>query len=520
MSALGLSASTAPAAAATSSPPAQSLPSLLDLLDDNSAADVLADATAMDSVGRATCERAAANLERLAAQLRRGELCELRLQRNGEVLRRLATALQQATPAAEGAPLRAPSGVQGSANLQDIVSATVARIGATDFNLQSLSQSLGPLLNQLSNAAAPVIASATSAAQLAMNGSNNNGGVDRAATPATSTPVVPAAAAAAAVPAAAAATDDNDDHVDTLRALLKTVFGTLGVTALLQIQGGDWSPMQAAHPNLRAALLEQLSVANASDVTPAMVSEFARQCAAAVRHVAMRSDEVPPELAARIARGSDPFGAIERETATHIDMFVNLLLKDWTPTPSQATPFGDATARWSNMFVSALVGAVRPTVVGGNDDIAAVLRHVCSKTLMASIPAPTATMLTNIVMSHVSRTHLKIEAKAVPVATAAAPAASAAAAATTASSAVARARPISTAGLEVFPAEWRETIARDLQTPVPPQGALSELYSRGQSQKQRAFDARLAAALSAAGVEGARAQRVLADVPQALKDEF
>jgi hypothetical protein len=74
--------------------------------------------------------------------------------------------------------------------------------------------------------------------------------------------------------------------------------------------------------------------------------------------------------------------------------------------------------------------------------------------------------------------------------------------------------------LEVFPAEWRETIARDLQTPVPPQGALSELYSRGQSQKQRAFDARLAAALSAAGVEGARAQRVLADVPQALKDEF
>lgn len=299
-----------------------------------------------------------------------------------------------------------------------------------------------------------------------------------------------------------------------MRALLKTVFGTLGVTSLLQIQGGDWSPMQSAHPNLRAALLEQLNVANASDVTPAMVSEFARQCATAVRHVAMRAEDVPPELAARIQRGSDPFAAIERETATHVGTFVHLLLKDWTPTPSQATPFGDASARWSNMFVSALVDAVRPTVVGGNDDIAAVLRHVCSKTLMASIAPPTATMLTNIVMSHVSRTHLKIEAKAVPVATVA-PVAPTAAATT-----AARARPISTAGLEVFPAEWRETIARDLQTPVPPQGALSELYSRGQSQKQRAFDARLAAALSAAGVEGARAQRVLADVPQALKDEF
>jgi hypothetical protein len=150
MSALGLNV---PAAAAAASTPAalqrrrrrQTATALLDLLDDNSVADVLASDAAMDHVGRATCERAAANLERLAAQLRRGELCQLRLQRNGELLRRLAADVQQARrlQLPKAAPQRAPSGVQGSASLQDIVSATVARIGATDFNLQSLSQSIG-----------------------------------------------------------------------------------------------------------------------------------------------------------------------------------------------------------------------------------------------------------------------------------------------------------------------------------------------------------------------------------------
>jgi hypothetical protein len=511
MSALGLNTSTSTTTTTTTTPlstPPATATALLDLLDDNDAVDdvLTADQSALDHVGRATCERAAANLERLAAQLRRGELCQVRLQRNGDLLRRLAADVQQAVPqAADGAPpQRAPAGTQPSGSLQEVLSATVARLGAADFNLQSLSQSLGPLLNQLSTAAAPIIASATSVAQTA------------AASAMPAAPAQPRAptthVVASSTPASSstATSTTTDEHLDTLRELLKTVFGTLGVTSLLQIQSGDWAPMQAAHPNLRAALLEQLDVANASDVTPAMVCAFARDCAAAVRHVAMRSDDVPPELAARFKPGTDTFGAVERETQAHVEMFVHLLLKDWTPTESQATPFGDATARWSHMFLSALVAAVRPTVRGGNEDIAAVLRHVCAKTLMASIPAPTATLLTNIVMSHVSRAHLQIQPQSVPIA---APVAAA-------TSTSVRTRPISTAGLEAYPEEWRETIARDISTPVPAQGALSELYTRGQSQKQRSFDARLAAALSAAGVEGVRAQRILGDVPQALKDEF
>jgi hypothetical protein len=224
----------------------------------------------------------------------------------------------------------------------------------------------------------------------------------------------------------------------------------------------------------------------------------------------MRREDAPADVLACFAPGHDAFAVIERETEVHVDMFAHLLLKEWTPSAAQASPFGDAVQRWSNMYVAALVAGVRAAVRdGSNDNVAAVLRHVCQRTFMASIPPPTATMLTNMVMTHVSRAHLGVQPKAVPIA------------APTTTAAPARAlRPISTVGLDMFPAEWRETIARDSQINVPTQGSLSELYLEGASKKRKAFDERLAAALDSAGVDGVRAKRVLGNVPAELKRQF
>jgi hypothetical protein len=133
---------------------------------------------------------------------------------------------------------------------------------------------------------------------------------------------------------------------------------------------------------------------------------------------------------------------------------------------------------------------------------------------MASMPAPTATMLTNMVMTHVSRTYLGVQPKSVPIQQQQQQQTAAAVAPQRVQ------RPISTVGLDMFPADWRETIARDSQVNVPTQGTLSDLYSHGLSKKRKSFDARLAAALDGAGVDGARAKRVIGNVPADLKREF
>jgi hypothetical protein len=495
LSALGITTTTAPAAP-VAAVPTESATLLLDQLD--AATQDLLVAGAVDRVGAPTCERAAAQLERLAAQLRRGEICNVRLQRVRALLARLeADAAPLSSASSDGAPQRAPSGATAGASvggsLQDVLTAAVAQIGSSDVNLQSLSASFAPLLNQLTTAAAPALANANNLAQsfaAALNGS------------AAAAPVV--APTPVAAPVAAAASAESSEHLETLQSLLKLVFTTLGVSSLMQIQAGNWAPVQAAHPQLRAALLEQVGVSRPGDVTAAQVSAFARQCAAAMQHVAMRREDAPADVLACFAPGHDAFGVVERETETHVDMFAHLLLKEWTPSAAQASPFGDAVQRWSNMYVAALVAGVRAAVRdGSNDNVATVLRHVCQRTFMASIPAPTATMLTNMIMTHVSRAHLGVQPKAVPIA------------------APARAlRPISTVGLDMFPAEWRETIARDSQINVPTQGSLSELYLEGTSKKRRAFDERLAAALDSAGVDGVRAKRVLGNVPAELKRQF
>jgi len=72
----------------------------------------------------------------------------------------------------------------------------------------------------------------------------------------------------------------------------------------------------------------------------------------------------------------------------------------------------------------------------------------------------------------------------------------------------------------MFPQEWREAIARDLQVPTPLQGRLSELYMFGRSKKRKSFSDRLAQALDVAGVDDARAKRIVAAVPESLQAAF
>ena len=147
--------------------------------------------------------------------------------------------------------------------------------------------------------------------------------------------------------------------------------------------------MQESHGELRAHLLQQFGTSSPSDVSEAQVRDFGRRCATALRVLALRTDDAPADILERLTAPAAAFAALEAAAAEHTRTFAHLLLKDWTPSATQRAPFGDVTQRWSHMFTLALIAAVTPHVRNGNDDVLAVLRHVCSRALGASMPAPT-----------------------------------------------------------------------------------------------------------------------------------
>ena len=467
---------------------------------------------------------------------------------------------------------RAPSGIAGAssgsaalpdgASLQDVLSSSFAQLGASassgQLNLQSLSSSLGPLLTQLSTAAGPMLQSAMANPQVAaslqavqsavangaagMAGANAESNASAGAPAAAGAPSATAATSEPSSPSSSAAPMDEDgagdgssasdaECVETMRALLKSVLSTLGVSSLLRVSAGDWSPFQEAHGQLRNELLAQFDVASASEVTEDMIGDFARRCATALRVVALRVEDAPDDVVQRLTSPADAFAAMERETESHARTFAHLLLKDWTPSAAQRAPFGSATQRWSQMYTSAMVGAVGRYARNGSDDTLAVLRHVCTRALSSSMPAPTATMLSNVVMGHVARSHFNTTVQAAPVGSASAsqssqaassstPTATAPAAASAAAVPAKREAPVSTAGLDMFPEAWRETIARDEERQgVESQPSdHSEMYRTGKRPK-RSFDARLRDAMQKAGVEDSQQiEAVVRGVPSKVRD--